>query len=75
MLCDLIKVNTSVTVGNSSCTIVSVSSTQITCNLGDNSAGTYPVIVLINNLGYANNDVMFKYDLAVESLSSSEGIL
>ena len=65
--------NISISIGNSACSINIASYTQITCSLGQNSAGTYPVLVLINNKGYANKNIMFAYDLSVESLSSSEG--
>ena len=66
--------NISISIGDSACSINSASDTQITCSLGQNSGGTYPVIVLINNKGYANKNIMFTYDLSVDSLSSSEGI-
>ncbi len=50
-----------------------MSSTQITCTLGNNPAGNYPVIVQISPIGYSNSDVTFTYQLLVNSLSSIEG--
>ena len=63
----------SVLIGTASCSIQSLSSTQIKCTLGNNPAGNYPVIVQINPIGYSNADITFTYQLLVNSLSSIEG--
>ena len=60
-------------IGTSSCSVQSLTSTQIVCNLGQNAAGTYPVLVQITDQGYSNSYSSFTYDLTIISLSSSQG--
>ena len=60
-------------IGSSTCSIQSLTSTQIVCTLGQNTAGTYPVLVQITDQGYSNSNVTFTYDLTLASLSSSQG--
>lgn len=67
------KGDVQVTIGGSVCTITSSSDTQIVCTLGINSAGEYPVSVLINSKGLAANTTRFTYNLIVSSLSNSQG--
>ena len=67
------KANGNVLIGKSSCSIQSLTSTVIVCNLGQNAAGTYPVLVQITDQGYSNSYSSFTYDLTVTSLSSSQG--
>ncbi len=60
-------------IGTSSCSVQSLTSTQIVCNLGQNAAGTYAVLVQITDQGYSNSYSSFTYDLTLDSLSSSQG--
>ena len=60
-------------IGSSTCSIQSLNSTQIVCTLGQNTAGTYPVLVEITDQGYSNSNLTFTYDLTLASLSSSQG--
>ncbi len=63
-----------VSIGNSSCEIISINDTEIECDLSLNGAGNYPVIVKIDNNGVSNNDKLFKFELIITSLSNSNGI-
>lgn len=63
-----------VSIGNSSCEIISINDTEIECDLSQNGAGNYPVIVKIDNNGVSNNDKLFKFELIITSLSNSNGI-
>jgi len=60
-------------IGTSSCSIQSLTSSRIVCILGQNTAGTYQVLVQIINQGYSNRNLTFTYDLTLTSLSSSQG--
>ena len=60
-------------IGNSECSIITLNSTQIQCTLGQNEAGTFPILVQITSIGYSNNNVNFTFNLQVNSLSSSTG--
>jgi hypothetical protein len=62
-----------VTIGSADCAISSFSSSQIQCSVGQSSAGSNPILVQINNVGYANKNIQFTYDLSVSSLSSTAG--
>lgn len=57
------------------CPISTVTDTQIECTLAEHSAGTYSVMVQLDNIGYSDSNKMFSYDIVVDSLSSSEGYL
>ena len=52
----------------------SLTDTLITCTVGPNSAGSYPLIVRVNNKGLASNNFSFEYQLKLTSLSNTEGI-
>ena len=67
---DSSKVN--VTVGTQSCSIQTISNTQITCQLTSGSAGTFPVQINLNNIGNSNNDITYTYDLTIASLSTNQ---
>ena len=60
-------------IGTSSCPVQSLTSSQIVCNLGQNAAGTYSVLVQITDQGYSNSYSSFTYDLTLNSLSSAQG--
>lgn len=63
----------SVTVGGSTCVIATVSSSTVTCTLGSNTAGSQPVVVMINSVGLSNSNIQFSYSLQVTSASPSVG--
>ena len=62
-----------VLIGDQTCNVVTVTDLEVTCNLNPKSAGTYPVLLQLNNQGNSNNDLTFTYDLSISNLSSSEG--
>ncbi len=66
---------TSVTVGKSSCSIVSANATQITCTLANHPAGYYDISVLIEGKGMSvsSNVSCFRYLLTVDSVSPTSG--
>ena len=60
-------------IGNSTCSNSQVTDTQITCDVGENSAGVYAVVVKNSN-GNSNKDKLFTCDLKILSLSISQGM-
>ena len=60
-------------IGDTECSIQTISSTQIECTLGQSEAGTFRVLVQITSIGYSNTNVNFTYNLQVDSLSSTQG--
>ena len=60
-------------IGFASCTVNSVTNSQIICTIGLNAAGSFPVIVQVLPNGYANMDITFDYYLNVSSFSPLEG--
>ena len=67
------KENVQVMIGKSNCAIQSLTITEITCILGASSSGSYSVLVQTANAGLSNNDILFQYDLNVDSLSDIQG--
>ena len=47
---------------------------SVTCTLGPNAAGTYPLEVTVVAYGTATGSVEFMYELEVVSLSESSGM-
>ncbi|CAF3637436.1 unnamed protein product [Rotaria sp. Silwood1] len=64
---------TTVTIGGASCTIISVSSTSITCTVSSSPAGSQSVIALVSSTGISNSNIQFQYTLQVTSVSPSRG--
>eukprot|EP00731_Ephydatia_muelleri_P028251 Em0019g1124a len=67
-----------VSFNGSVCTVVSSSSTSVTCTLGPSFAGSYPVTVRVAGNGYARpvtSTLQFKYSLIATSVSPSNGSL
>ena len=62
-------------IGTSKCVLQSVSDTLLVCITGLNAAGSYPIVVQVIPNGYANINIMFKYNLIVSSISPNEGYL
>ena len=62
-----------VLIGNLNCLIQTVTDVEITCNLGENAAGNYPVLVQTTSSGFSNKDIIFQYELKVDSISNTEG--
>lgn len=63
-----------VKIGNTNCLVQTVpDNSQITCNLDSSSAGVFSVVVLVDNIGYSNNNIKFTYDLSASSLSQTQG--
>ncbi len=62
-----------VLIGNSNCLIQTVTDVEITCNLVNNSAGNYSVLVQTTSSGFSNKDIKFQYELKVDSFSNTEG--
>ena len=65
--------NNIVTIGGAICTVHSATESEINCTLGGALAGTYPVIVLVHNIGNAAGSVMFTYVLRVSEISPMQG--
>ncbi|XP_026156055.1 fibrocystin-L-like [Mastacembelus armatus] len=63
----------SITINNVPCNVSAVSDTQVQCTAGDNPGGTYPVILQHKVKGYAQSNVLFKYELTLSSVQPSEG--
>ncbi|XP_071793632.1 fibrocystin-L-like isoform X1 [Asterias amurensis] len=63
----------SVTIDNVACTITSAAVDSIECDVGAHSAGTYPVVVYIEDKGLSADDAEFEYELRVDSVSPIEG--
>lgn len=64
---------TSVTVGGTSCPVISVSSNSITCTIQSSPAGDQPVIVSVNSFGRSNANILFQYSLQISSVSLVQG--
>ena len=62
-----------VTIGGATCYVYSSSESEINCTLGVALAGTYNVMVLVNDIGKAAGSVTFTYVLRVSGLSPMEG--
>ena len=67
------QANLVVMVGNSSCSISSVLNTKIVCSVSAGKAGHQNIIVKRLGQGDSNNNIQYKFSLAVSSLSKSEG--
>ena len=62
-----------ITIGGAICTVYSATESEINCTLGGALAGTYPVRVLVNNIGNAARSVTFTYILRVSAVSPVQG--
>ena len=60
---------TSLSVGSAPCSVVTNSSTEISCTLASHPSGNYPVSLSIGNDGLSNSNVSFQYDFFVSSIS------
>ncbi|XP_052805044.1 fibrocystin-L-like isoform X2 [Mya arenaria] len=65
--------NVYVTLGDAECTVASSTSTEIICTAGDHQTGDVPVSVFVENLGASNTDVMFEYQLSLDSILPTTG--
>ncbi|OCT77099.1 hypothetical protein XELAEV_18032294mg, partial [Xenopus laevis] len=63
---------TSVNIGNTTCTITTISDNQLECSTGNNSGGTFP-IKLRTEKGFAKSNVQFKYQLTLTNVSPNVG--
>lgn len=57
------------------CSVITSTLTEITCTIGEHSAGTYPIELKIDSFGYANKNFNFVYNLNIHDLSSNEASL
>jgi hypothetical protein len=64
---------TSVSVGGISCTIISVSTTLITCTTESSAAGYQSVLVNVASVGKSNSNIQFQYALQVNNVTPSQG--
>jgi hypothetical protein len=64
---------TSVSIGGTTCAVVSVSSTSVTCTVSSSPAGSQPVVVSVTSTGISNADIQFQYALLVTSAAPSRG--
>ena len=62
-----------VTIGDSECSVTSSTETSITCTLGQNFVGAFPVKATIAGKGRANGTVTFSYTLRVSGIDPTEG--
>ena len=65
--------NIIVTIGGAVCTVHSATESEISCTLGGALAGTYPVKVMVHNIGNAAGLVTFTYILRVLAVSPMQG--
>ncbi|OCT77100.1 fibrocystin-L [Xenopus laevis] len=63
---------TSVNIGNTTCTITTISDNQLQCTTGNNSGGTFPV-KLRTEKGFAKSNMQFKYQLTLTNISPNVG--
>jgi len=70
---NFVNSQTTVNVGGVGCTIVTVSSTTITCTLGSSQAGSLSVVATVAGAGRSNGNVLFQYNLQVTSVTPSRG--
>jgi hypothetical protein len=70
-----LKAAASVLIGGnkSMCAITSISDTQIVCSLDGRSAGSYSVVVRLDNQGNSNKDKNITFNLIINSLSTNIG--
>ena len=64
---------TSVTIGDTTCAVTTVSATSITCTVGAGPAGNQPLVVSVASVGTSNANTIFIYDLQITSASPAEG--
>ena len=66
-----------VTIGDQPCDVITASSTEITCIPSPNEAGFYPILVHVDNIGYAvtmnNEPIIFEYVVEIEEVEPSIG--
>ena len=55
------------------CTVTNAAEDSIECTVGAHSAGTYSVIVYVEDKGLSADDKEFEYELTVDSVSPIEG--
>lgn len=65
--------NVSVMIGNTNCSVISVDVNNITCQINPSSAGNFTVMLRMDNIGYANRNLSYLYDLVIDGLSKTEG--
>ncbi|XP_021347967.1 fibrocystin-L-like [Mizuhopecten yessoensis] len=62
-----------VTLGGRECTLISASTTEIACTVGNYRAGTYEMLVDVAGSGLSNNDTMFTFDMTASGISPNSG--
>ena len=70
---DDVTADVTVLIGPSECIVTAVSISSITCSLGQNFIGTFPVSVQISTRGRADGNVSFTYILSVSGIDVMEG--
>ncbi|XP_033757813.1 fibrocystin-L-like [Pecten maximus] len=63
----------SVTLGGRVCTLISASTTEIACTVGDYRAGSYEFQVEVAGSGLSNNDKMFTFAMTASSINPNSG--
>ncbi|CAF1300760.1 unnamed protein product, partial [Adineta ricciae] len=64
---------TNVSIGGVSATIVSVTSSSITCTIPSIPAGNHPVIVQVSSVGTSNSNIQFTYSLQLTNVTPNQG--
>jgi len=64
-----------VTMGGVDCSVTAVTTTSITCDVGNGPIGTYPVIVNVDGKGLSTGSETFTYTADISSVSPSSGSL
>ncbi|CAF3595884.1 unnamed protein product [Rotaria sordida] len=65
---------TDVTVGDTPCNITTRSMGSITCTVGSSlSAGNHTINVHVDDIGDSNEDIVYRHDLSITSITPSEG--
>lgn len=62
-----------VTVGGATCTVTASSPTSITCTLGDQQTGAYPIKVVVSGSGASAQTVEVTYEMDATGVSPSSG--
>ncbi|XP_053349466.1 PKHD1 like 1, tandem duplicate 1 [Clarias gariepinus] len=69
--------NATVQIGNTQCLVLQVTNTSVTCSVGPQSAGLYPVTVnfpTLGNAGYIGGNIFnFTYQMGVTSIAPTAG--
>lgn len=68
-----LEVNVKVFIGTIECSVASITSTEITCDVDGGPPGTYQIYVLFEEYGYASGSPSFVFEFEILSISPTNG--